>query len=209
MRYTTLDIELADRFLQSICSISIIEWEDNRIISEFNSHINPDCEVEEFFLARHGLSNEILQQAPTLGEKWIKIYDMMDGKMIFAHHANRVIRDLMHIAELNYLNMPDIKFGCSASIAKRTWTGLEDYRLPYLTEYLNITNIHNNSNQDAKAVASIIQKSAAIHEEDTVEGLFHKIGYSGGVVENKSRIIYRAAKNKNGPGYIKRTKKEN
>ena len=73
MHFVTLDMELADRILPSICSITIIEWNDNNIVNIIDTYINPDCEVEEFFADRHGITNEMLKDAPTLPEKWIEI----------------------------------------------------------------------------------------------------------------------------------------
>lgn len=212
MKYVTLDMELADRMLPSICSITIIEWEDGKITKILDTYINPDCEVESFFSDRHGITNEMLIDAPTLPEKWIEIYDALNHKMVFSHFANRTIKALKQRASVDQLLMPNMRFGDSASIAKRTWPRLEDYRLPYLTEILNITKFHNNSYEDAKSVAKIVDMSAELYDVYSSGELFKTIGYAGGIIKNQEKISYKAIKDKKNniyiPNYDAYTKKE-
>lgn len=204
MNFVTLDMELADRMLPSICSITIIEWEDNKIINILDTYINPDCEVEEFFADRHGITNEMLKDAPTLPEKWIEIYDALDHKMVFAHNANRTIKALKQRASIDLLKMPNLRFGDTASIARRTWPGMDSYRLPELTESLNITKYHNNSYEDAKSVAKIVNMSSELFDADTPGELFRIIGYAGGIIRNQEKISYRAVKDKENDIYIQK-----
>jgi len=190
--------------LPSICSITIIEWKDGQIVNILDTYINPDCEVEPFFADRHGITDEMLKTAPTLPEKWIEIYDMLDHKMVFAHNANRTIKALKQRASVDLLNMPNLRFGCTHSIAKRTWPGLDDYRLPYLTEKLNISTYHHNSYEDAKSVAKIVNMSAELFDAETPGELFRTIGYASGIIRNQEKISYRAIKDKKTQIYIQK-----
>lgn len=204
MHFVTLDMELADRMLPSICSITIIEWNDNNIVNIIDTYINPDCEVEEFFADRHGITNEMLKDAPTLPEKWIEIYDALDHKMIFAHNANRTIKALKQRASVDLLKMPDLRFGDTASLARRTWPGLDSYRLQELTETLNITKFHNNSYEDAKSVAKIVNMASELFDADSPGELFRLSGYAGGIMRNQEKLSYRAVKDKKNDIYIQR-----
>lgn len=204
MHFVTLDMELADRMLPSICSITIIEWNDNSIVNIIDTYINPDCEVEEFFADRHGITNEMLKDAPTLPEKWIEIYDALDHKMVFAHNANRTIKALKQRASVDLLKMPDLRFGDTASLARRTWPGLDSYRLQELTETLNITKFHNNSYEDAKSVAKIVNMASELFDADSPGELFRLSGYAGGIMRNQEKLSYRAVKDKKNDIYIQR-----
>ena len=204
MHFVTLDMELADRMLPSICSITIIEWNDNNIVNIIDTYINPDCEVEEFFADRHGITNEMLKDAPTLPEKWIEIYDALDHKMVFAHNANRTIKALKQRASVDLLKMPDLRFGDTASLARRTWPGLDSYKLQELTETLNITKFHNNSYEDAKSVAKIVNMASELFDADSPGELFRLSGYAGGIMRNQEKLSYRAVKDKKNDIYIQR-----
>lgn len=209
MRYLTLDIELADRMLPSICSISIRTWEDGVNTKTFSTLINPDCEIEDFLTKRHGITQEMVKNAPTLPEIWKEIYDLLEDNLVFAHFANDVIKKLTSRAAVDYLNMPNLKYGCTASIAKRTWSEQPDFRLHPLSEALNITKVHNNSNEDSKTIGIIINKSIKHHEVNSVIELFEKIGFAGGYINNGLKTCYRAVKDKKKKVFITKIKTKN
>jgi DNA polymerase-3 subunit epsilon len=192
--FVTMDIEIADRLLPSICSIAIIIWENGGIIDEYYSLINPDCEVEEFFYDRHGLKDNVLEKAPTLPEEWIKIYDMLDHKTVFCYDPNQVFRTLLHKAEIEQLNLPNINYGSVKSICKRTWKGLDDYSLKAMTEKLKITTNHYNAYDDAKSLGEIIYKASDSLDLNTPYDLFRAVGFAGGYIRNNKKIPYRAVK---------------
>lgn len=207
MEYLTLDIELADRILPSICSITIRNWEDGVNTNTFSTLINPDCEIEDFLTERHGITQEMVKNAPTLPEIWKEIYDLLENKLVFAHFANDVIQKLMLRASVDYLNLPNLKYGCTASIAKRTWREQNNYRLNVLSEALNITKIHNNSKEDSLTVGIIINKAMEIHNVTSIISLFEQIGFAGGQIKDNTKICYRAIKNKKDNIFITKTKK--
>lgn len=209
MEYLTLDIELADRILPSICSITIRGWEDGINTNIFSTLINPDCEIEDFLTKRHGITQEMVRNAPTLPEIWREIYDLLENKLVFAHFANDVIQKLMLRASVDYLNLPNLKYGCTASIAKRTWQGQNDYKLNALSEALNITKIHNNSKEDSLTVGIIINKAMEVHDVTSIVSLFEKIGFAGGQIKDNTKTCYRAIKNKKDNIFITKTKKNN
>lgn len=194
--FVTFDLEIADRILPSICSIAILTWEDGRIVDEFYSLINPDCEVEEFLCNKHGLTNEQLSEAPTLPELWIPIFDRLYHKTVFCYKPNQIFRTLFQKAEIEQLNIPNMNYGSVQSICRRTWKGLDDYSLSNMTEKLNITNIHNNAYEDAKSLGRIIYKAADELDLNTPYELFRAIGFAGGYIRNNIKTPYRAIKTK-------------
>lgn len=202
MEFLSMDIEIAHRALAAICSITILEWHDGKITSGFSTYLNPECDVEDFFQTRHGLTYEMLEQKPYLCEKWIEIYDFLEDKMVFAHSANDRIALLNRRTAADKLNMPNFQYGDTKSIARRTWPGLPDYSLPALVEYLGLGNKHYNSFEDAKNVGKIVLMAAELYDADTPEELFFKMGYAGGRIENKEKISYRSKKDKKNDIYI-------
>lgn len=203
--FVTMDINIADRILPSICSIAICVWENNIIIDEFFSYINPDCEVEEFFIEKHGITDDALKNAPTLPELWIKIYDMLENKTVFCYDHNHVIRTLMNRSQLEQLNMPDMNFAGVKSLCIRTWKDFNDYSLYNITEKLDITNIHNDVIEDARSLGKIIYKATDYLNLNSPYELFRKTGFAGGYIRNNNKISYRAIKIKDKNIYITKT----
>lgn len=207
--FVTMDFEIADRILPSICSIAIITWEDGQIIDTFHSLVDPDCEVEEFMGLKHGMDNTFLLDAPPITELWVPIFDRLEHKTVFCFNPNQAFRAMMHKAEIEQLNMPNLNYGSVQSICKRTWKGLDDYSLPSISEKLNITKIHNNALEDAITLGKIIYKASDEMELNNPYGLFKKIGFAGGKIRNGIKLPYRAVKSKDKQFYIAKLSAEN
>lgn len=207
MRFSTLDIEFADVILPSICSISIIDWDDSGITNQYSTYINPDCEIDEYFKDRHKITLEQTKTSPLIGEAWIDIFNHLENRIIFSHYANRNIRALKSLADINYLNMPPLIYCCSASISRKLWPYFKNDTLPEITERLGISTTHFNSLEDAKSVGYIVKKAMNDMEIDSLPELFDKIGFTGGIVKEGERYIYRAIKKES--GYLARVKDVN
>ena len=205
MDFYTMDIELADRILPSYCSITILQWHDNNITGVFHTLLNPECDVESFFENRHGLTNDDLKNSPMLREKWVRIYDILEGKTVFIHNANSVMNGLLKRTSADYLNIPDFTFIDTTSISRRCFPGLDNYKLPAVAEALSITDRHNNSLEDAKTVGTILLY--AIQNENATDyyDLFRKIGYVGGKFKNGQKELFRPIKDKTRNCYIAQT----
>lgn len=194
--FVTIDFEIADRTLPSICDIAIITWDGWIPIDEFASHVNPGCNVEPFFNGRHGLTDDILKQAPFLNQLWIPIFDRLEHKTVFCFNPNQVFRTMMQAAEMEFLNMPDFIYGSVQSICKRTW-GYSDENLHEIAEKLNITKTHNNALEDARTIGKILYKASVINGAKDPQELFRTIGFAGGNVKNGIRTPYKVQKVKN------------
>lgn len=196
MRFITMDMELADRYLPSICQITILTWENGKLIDKYNTYINPDCEIEEFLFNRHHISNEMVKDSPYLQNIWHEIYNRLNYQYVFCHNANRIITQLMIRAEVDNLLFPTLIYGDTLSMCRRTWKNKKDYSLITMTEFLNITKVHNNSLFDAVSVAKIIYNILQKDQNYTMENLFKSMGYAGGCVILNQKYSYRAIKDK-------------
>lgn len=75
-----------------------------------------------------------------------------------------------------------------------------------MTERLGITSTHFNSLEDAKSVGYIVKRAMADLEITSLSELFDKIGFTGGVVKEGERYIFRAIKKE--AGFIAKVKDE-
>lgn len=194
MEFTTLDMEFADVILPSICSISIIDWDDNGIKNIYSTLINPDCDIEDFLYQRHKITSDMVKDAPTIQEAWIDIYNRLENKVVFSHYANRNFKALSDLAAIKYLKMPHCIFACSASISRKLWPYFSSDKLPVISERLGVNYNHFNSLEDAKSVGFIVQRALEDTHSCSFEDLYSKVGFSGGYIENGEKKIYRAIK---------------
>ena len=179
--FLTMDMEYADRVLPSICSLSILSWKDGEIIDIFTTLINPDCEIESFMKDRHGITD---------------IEELLSNNIVFMHGAAHAFSSLLIRTDVDYLKIPNLVYGCTMSLSRRVWKGLNDYRLSSVTEKLDITKLHNNSLEDAKSVGQIVCKALDKRKAKNIFELFDEVGYAGGRIRDNKKEIYRAAKDK-------------
>ena len=194
--FLTMDMEYADRVLPSICSLSILSWKDGEIIDIFTTLINPDCEIESFMKDRHGITDEMVKNAPSLPKIWPDIEELLSNNIVFMHGAAHAFSSLLIRTDVDYLKIPNLVYGCTMSLSRRVWKGLNDYRLSSVTEKLDITKLHNNSLEDAKSVGQIVCKALDKRKAKNIFELFDEVGYAGGRIRDNKKEIYRAAKDK-------------
>ena len=204
MNFTTFDIEFADFIIPSICSISIIDWDESGIKNVYKKMINPDCDMDPYLENRHKIDINSLKDKPTIQEIWIDVYNHLENKLVFSHNANRNVNSLKQLASINYLNMPPFNFCCTASISRKLWPNFKSSDLKEVTERLGVNDKHYNAFEDSKSVGYILSKALDDTCSESIEQLFKQIGFTGGYVKDNEKHVYRAIKRNN--EYIIRTR---
>lgn len=195
MKFTSFDMEFADIILPSIDEISMLDWYDNTIISSYFSKINPDTDIEEWLGEREKLTDSMLLSEPYIEEIWIKVFNNLNHKIVFAHNANQRFQALLNEANATALKLPDFIYFDSASLAHRTWPNLKYKRLADLSENLGISYLHYNAYEDAKSVGRIVNLAGANFK--SITEMYKTIGIAGGIIYNNKRYVLRTYKHKN------------
>lgn len=204
MEYITIDMDLADRILPSYCCVSVITWEDGNMKDVYSSYIYPDCDIEDFMLARHGITNKDVDAAPTMSNVWCEISKIIEGKLVFFVNGSKDVDMLLRRLDVDYLETPSFNYGSIISICKRTWDNLSKYDFATITSELGISTSHYNSLNDAIAMGMIINRAMEYHNAEDVTELFNKIGYAGGYVIGCRKVTYKALKDKKSKEYYPR-----
>ena len=88
--YVVLDIETTGFSPQydKIIEIGAIKVFDGKIVDEFQSLINPQCEIDDFIMQLVGITNEMLQTAPTFEIIMNDFLNFIGDDLIVGHNAN-------------------------------------------------------------------------------------------------------------------------
>lgn len=62
--YVALDVETANSFRGSICSIGLVKFEDGIIVDKFYTLINPEADFSDRNVSIHGIKAEDVVDAP-------------------------------------------------------------------------------------------------------------------------------------------------
>ena len=154
--YVALDIETANDFRGSICSIGLVKFQDGNIIDTFYTLINPEEEFDDFNIFIHGITPEDVRDSPTFPEVRKAIVDFIGSDIVVAHFAQFDMGALNDVYNKYQLDYDDIKYICSYRLAKVAMPGQLNYKLKNLSKALNIQLDHHNALSDAKASGLIL-----------------------------------------------------
>ncbi len=70
-----------------VIEVAVIRYQDGKLLDEFCSLVNPECEISPFISDYTGITNAELAQAPTFAELAAKLHELLDGFVFVAHNV--------------------------------------------------------------------------------------------------------------------------
>lgn len=154
--YVALDVETANDFRGSICSIGLVKFQDGTIVDTYYTLINPETSFDTFNISIHGIKPEDVADAPKFPEVRQDIVDFIGSDIVVAHFAQFDMGALNDVYNKYQLDYDDIRYICSYRLAKVAMPGQLNYKLKNLSKELNIQLDHHNALSDAKASGLIL-----------------------------------------------------
>ncbi|MCG2460703.1 GIY-YIG nuclease family protein [Flavobacteriaceae bacterium F89] len=158
--YTIVDIETTGNGIQGnkITEISIFKFDGAKIIDEFTSLVNPECEIPYFITRLTGIDVNMVRHAPKLRDIAQNILEITEGAIFVAHSVNfdyNVIKNEFKSLGLSFVR----KKLCTVRLARKLVPGLNSYSLGKLCSSLNIplTDRHR-ARGDAHATVLLFQQ---------------------------------------------------
>lgn len=191
MKYLTIDFETASRYEYSPCAVSIYEFdtdtrEEKQLLSTL---INPGNVLFEPRLTQlHGITQEMVENAPSIKTVLEKICILIKNQFVFAHNAPFDISKIIQGCDYYEIPIPDFEYADSLMLSKRTWTGLINYKLDTVCEFLEIPLNHHNCDSDAISCGQIILKAIETHNSFSIDDVLDKIKYCKGYYKNNEWI---------------------
>jgi DNA polymerase-3 subunit epsilon len=157
MDFVALDVETANADISSICQIGIVKFEDNKLIDEWCSLIDPEDYFDPINIYIHGITETDVEGAPKINEVAQKIYGYLDGALTVCHtHFDRV--SISKAFDKYDIRIPEPKWLDTARVARRTWNEVSwsGYGLKNVCELIGYEFKHHNALEDAKASGHIL-----------------------------------------------------
>lgn len=153
--YAIVDIETTGGYAErnKIVEIAILIHDGKKVIEEFETLINPERVIPSAISAIHGISNAMVQNAPTFAQVAQRIFEILDGKIFVAHNVNFDYGFIKHEFELlgRQINLKKL---CTVRLCRKIVAGLSSYSLGNICQQLKIRieNRHR-AGGDARATA--------------------------------------------------------
>ncbi|WP_297763698.1 exonuclease domain-containing protein [uncultured Muriicola sp.] len=158
--YCIVDIETTGNGIKGnkITEISIFKYNGVKIIEEFTSLVNPECEIPSFITGLTGIDNNLVRNAPTIAEIAPKILSFTEETIFVAHSVNfdyNVIKNEFKELGLSFVR----KKLCTVRLSRAVFPGYRSYSLGKLCSTLSIPlqNRHR-ARGDAHATVLLFQK---------------------------------------------------
>ena len=176
--YVALDVETANSFRGSICSIGLVKFQNGKVVDSFYSLINPEEDFDYRNINIHGITQKDILNSPIFPEIRQRIIDFIGTNIVVSHFAQFDIGALKD-AYLKYnLDFDDVKFVCSYRLAKIALPGLINYKLKTLTKELNIKLEHHNALSDAKASGLILDYLLSTNSYSDIDEFLYNYHYN-------------------------------
>lgn len=158
--YTIVDIETTGNGIKGnkITEISIFKYDGYKIVDEFTSLVNPECEIPYFITGLTGIDNDMVCNAPTLDKIADKILEITEETIFVAHSVGfdyNVIKNEFNSIGLDFVR----KKLCTVRLSRKLIPGYNSYSLGKLCSALHIplTDRHR-ARGDAHATTLLFQK---------------------------------------------------
>ncbi|WP_251553563.1 exonuclease domain-containing protein [Psychrobacillus sp. MER TA 171] len=177
MDFVAIDFETANSLRTSACSVGIVVVRNGEIIEEVQTLINPLSEFNYYNTKIHGITDYMVQDAPTFQEFWPQLKPYIDQQTIIAHNASFDIGVLKESVNRCYEEQPQFQYACSYRIAKKIWPDLYNHKLSTVANYLSIQFKHHDALEDARAAALITIEAMKKTRTSSLKemSLLHKI----------------------------------
>ena len=210
--YSIVDIETTGNGIKGnkITEIAIFKFDGQKVVDEFTSLVNPECEIPYFITGLTGIDNHMVRDAPTLMEIAPQILEITQDTIFVAHSVNfdyNVIKEEFRTIGISFVR----KKLCTVRLSRRLIPGFSSYSLGKLCTSLDIpiTDRHR-ARGDAHATVILFRKLLETENSGTVFSSFlNARSQEATLPPSLQREVYERLPSKPGIYYFKNSKGEN
>ena len=139
-----------------IVEFGAVKWSKGQIVDEYQTLLKPRQPMSQFIIGIHGISNEMVENAPLMSEKIHEIYAFLSGSVVMAHHAPFDLGFLTPEFEKYHCPIPDEAALCTSLLARKLIHESPNHKLQTLIQVLKIPQGQaHRALDDAKACLEV------------------------------------------------------
>lgn len=102
-----------------ICEIAVSVTQNGQIMERFSSLLNPQIPMHPSVIAVHGITNEMVADAPSFVEVLPKLFGLLDGCVLVAHNAEFDLNFLRAEVQNCGLRLPEYPILYTLKLARK------------------------------------------------------------------------------------------
>jgi DNA polymerase III subunit epsilon len=164
-----------------ICEIGAVKWRDGQIVETFETLLKPSKPMGSEVIAIHGITNEMVENAPTIQEKLGEFHEFIRDAVVVAHHAPFDLGFVAHEFELAGLPLPLAPALCSSLLSRKLFPESENHRLQTLIKFFGLAQgTAHRALDDTKACLDVALRCL---EKAGSDALFEEVStHQGGMI---------------------------
>lgn len=121
-----------------ICEVAVCVSKAGQPVEEFSTLVNPQMPMHPDVIAIHGITNEMVKNAPVFADILPKLLGILDGCVLVAHNADFDLKFLRYECEQCGMKFPDLPVIDTLKLAKKSGR-FEKNRLGFIAGKLGIS----------------------------------------------------------------------
>lgn len=173
LTFVSFDTETTGRYplTAEICEIAAVKWKNGQEIGTFASLLKPSKPMTIDNIQIHGISNQMVENAPLIKDKIAEFHAFVQGAVLIAHHAPFDLGFVSVEFEKAGLPLPDLPVICSSLLSRNVISETPDHRLKTLVEHFKINGGQaHRALDDARACLHVTLKCLQ-RMEDALNGV--------------------------------------
>ncbi|WP_413290104.1 exonuclease domain-containing protein [Bdellovibrio sp. HCB337] len=138
--YVAFDTETSGAYPigSDVIEFGAVKWRGGQEVGSYQTLLKPRGLLTEFNMSIHGITNEMVADAPKMSEKVREIYDFMSDAIPMAHHAPFDMGFMAVEFETHMLPLLNTPVVCTSLLSRKWIHGCENHKLQTLVKFLNL-----------------------------------------------------------------------
>lgn len=165
-----------------ICEIAAVKWRGGKEIATFQSLVKPTRPMSQEVIRIHGITNDMVKDAPAIGPTLKGFSDFIAGGVLLAHHAQFDLGFVAAQMDQNGIELPPELTVCTSLLAQGNVPETPNHRLQTLVAHYGFDpGQAHRALDDARSCLSVALK------------IFEKFPDSATVDDLAGRMLRRSA----------------
>lgn len=155
--YSVIDIETTglNPGYDTIIELAAIKVRDNIIVDKFSSLVNPNIKISSFITSLTGITNEMLQYAPSLDTVLPEFISFIKDDIVIGHNVtfdlHFISTESLRLLKKDFIN----NYINTLPLSRKIFPEVPSHRLSFLAEYLNICHPTHRATYDCLATKEL------------------------------------------------------
>lgn len=156
--YVAFDLETSGAYPigHDVVEFGAVKWHQGQELGRLQFLLKPRELMTDFIIGIHGITNEMVQEAPPMSEKIQEIHEFLKGSVIMAHHAPFDMGFMAVEFEKARLPLPSEPALCTSLLSRKWIHGVDNHKLQTLVKHLQVDGGQaHRAYDDAKACLQV------------------------------------------------------